>query len=201
MTKEERKKYNKQYKEKSKLPFWIIYCLPNEDIPYAGMTQSPTYRMHAHKGKGRDTEDWFILDICMTEDEARRVEDLYHDQGYDGMGPSRSRKDKGKGSVCFVNYKQAFVANINVDGKQVRIKQSKNEQVCIDALNKFKEDPDKPPCRKGKGYVYFLNYKQVFVANIMVDGKRIHIKQSKNEQVCIDALNKFKEERDKISIN
>ena len=76
----------KAYHESLKLPFVIVYCLPNNDTPYAGVTRNPKKRMYRHK-QGcviRDTSEWFILDICETREEALKLEAEYHSKGYAG---------------------------------------------------------------------------------------------------------------------
>tara|TARA_R110002050_G_scaffold277475_1_gene423133 strand:+ start:2149 stop:2682 length:534 start_codon:yes stop_codon:yes gene_type:complete len=78
---------NKARYESHRLPndMYIVYCLPNEEIPYCGMTSNPHYRMRNHRKMGRDTNDWFILQVCSSEKEARKVERQYHDLGYGGI--------------------------------------------------------------------------------------------------------------------
>tara|TARA_R110002050_G_C8823775_1_gene504619 strand:+ start:116 stop:610 length:495 start_codon:yes stop_codon:yes gene_type:complete len=70
----------------------IVYCLPNEDIPYCGMTSNPKYRMRKHRSIGRDTSDWFILQHCSSEKEAREIEANYHKQGYSGRQGKKMKK-------------------------------------------------------------------------------------------------------------
>ena len=111
LTKEERREYNKKWrlenadynkkwratnkdkveanrlaaKDRKTLLYYIVYCLPNHiEGPYAGMTNQPYMRMTDHKRLGRDTSEWFILDVCLTKEEAKKSEDAYHDQGYRG---------------------------------------------------------------------------------------------------------------------
>ena len=82
--KEHLNKYSSDRCEAHKIPFTIIYCLPNENPPYVGKTMNPTYRMLQHKSMERDPSDWFILDICNTDKEAVAVERSYHNKGYSG---------------------------------------------------------------------------------------------------------------------
>ena len=78
----------KKWRESHKQPFYIVYCIPNEDPPYVGKTNNPRYRMFNHKSKGKDLgedgKEWFILDVCMTNKEALDSERAFHDQGYGG---------------------------------------------------------------------------------------------------------------------
>ena len=132
-----RKEYNRDYKEKHTLPFYIVYCLPNEEVPYCGKTNQPKIRMAKHK---RDTSDWFILGVCKTEDEAMSLERSYHDKGYGGINKWQGMKNKGEGFVYFLESKNSWIAAIQIDGKRKQIKQSSiSKQVCIDALEEFKK--------------------------------------------------------------
>ena len=99
MTKEERKEYNRLYslanKDKSAayqkkrranltLPFYIVYCLPNENPPYCSKTNRPHSNIHRHEADGKDTSDWFILDVCNSSREALDKKKSYHNIGYGG---------------------------------------------------------------------------------------------------------------------
>ena len=81
--------YNNQYRAERTLNYWVVYCLPNNVIPYCGQTTRPQFRMNEHNLiLGRCTDDWFILDICATKQEALSVEASYHAMGYDGINES-----------------------------------------------------------------------------------------------------------------
>ena len=80
--------YYKAYRESKKLNVHIVYCLPYYDqkgfMAYAGVTNQPHHRMVNHKREGRNTEDWFVLQICSTKEEALIIERQYHGKGYGG---------------------------------------------------------------------------------------------------------------------
>ncbi len=80
------KEYKRAYHESKRLKdIHIVYCLPNTDIPYAGVTKRPDLRMQQHRSlTKRDTSDWFVLKVCKTREEAFEVEREYHEKGYDG---------------------------------------------------------------------------------------------------------------------
>lgn len=79
------KTYNKTYVKSQKLKgLYIVYCLPNETIAYAGITNRPNIRMIEHRCNGRNTSDWFILQVCKTREEALKIESEYHKIGYSG---------------------------------------------------------------------------------------------------------------------
>lgn len=90
-SKEQIRARNKEYRKRYVLPFYIVYCLPNEDPPYCGKTNQPKVRMRNHGydyegcGDVKNTEDWFILQVCETDREALDVELSYHKQGYAGL--------------------------------------------------------------------------------------------------------------------
>ena len=46
----------------------------------------------------------------------------------------------------------------------------------------------------GKGHIIFSRSVGFYVARFHYNGKRVHIKQSKKEQVCIDALEQWKKD-------
>tara|TARA_R100000951_G_scaffold93161_2_gene81692 strand:- start:469 stop:828 length:360 start_codon:yes stop_codon:yes gene_type:complete len=72
------------------LPYYVVYVLP--DTHYCGMTNNPQNRMYKHKSMNRNTDDWFVLDICKTKKEALIVEREYHNQGYNGIHPGIKNK-------------------------------------------------------------------------------------------------------------
>lgn len=86
------KELHKRYRDNVKLENVIVYCLPNEEVPYVGVTNCPTMRMANHKFNGRDTQDWFILRVCPTREEALELEAMYHSKGYGGANLSKGRK-------------------------------------------------------------------------------------------------------------
>ena len=93
-------------KHKIKTPYWIVYCLPAEH--YCGITNRPYARMLEHKGK-RDTEGWFVLEICYTKEEARAKELEYHKKGYEGR--KQQPREIGEDAVKYItqNYKKGVV--------------------------------------------------------------------------------------------
>lgn len=82
--------YRKEYRKKNhtpkakrvrkeyKLNFYIVYSLMNG---YVGKTNNPYRRMASHKHNGKDVSDWFILDVCKTNEEALELEKAYHTKG------------------------------------------------------------------------------------------------------------------------
>ena len=122
---------NRRRHHERKLPFYIVYCLPNVEPPYAGVTINPSHRMLNHKSKGRDTSDWFILDVCMTDVEAFKSERGYHIQGYGGA------KDEGERGWIF-QYNGRWIAQNRIHGKRTHIKSSKDKQVVQDALDEWR---------------------------------------------------------------
>lgn len=71
---------------KHTLPYWIVYLLPNAN--YVGKTNNPTYRMPNHRQAKRDTDEWYILDVVHTNEEALEKESYYHSLGFSGrQGP------------------------------------------------------------------------------------------------------------------
>ncbi len=72
--KERKQAYGRAERKRHKQPFYIVYCIPNEEPPYVGKTHSPSMRMAHHKSRGKDLgeegDEWFILDVCMTNREA-----------------------------------------------------------------------------------------------------------------------------------
>ena len=153
MTKEEKSEYGKKWREANKeersenskrdresyiQPFYVVYCIPNEDPPYCGKTNNPYNRMLWHKYNGKDLgeegNEWFILDVCMTNKEALDSERAFHRQGYGG-GDRRS-----KGYIFFVPYANSWRAFGYIDGKHVYIKSSKHKDVALKALEQWKKD-------------------------------------------------------------
>ena len=84
---EETKAYNNIRNESYRLPYHIVYALPdfrNDERAYCGVTNQPETRMYVHENSGNNTEGWFILGVFMDRDEAETAEALYHVQGYCG---------------------------------------------------------------------------------------------------------------------
>ena len=85
-----RKQYDNQYKYQCKLPYWIVYQLPNSDN-YVGQTNQPQLRMYNHKLIGRNINNWIELNRCNTLQEALALEAHYHSLGYPGDNASYNR--------------------------------------------------------------------------------------------------------------
>tara|TARA_R110000796_G_scaffold68451_3_gene156821 strand:- start:1258 stop:1710 length:453 start_codon:yes stop_codon:yes gene_type:complete len=82
-----KKASDKAYYEAKKLPYHIVYALPdfrNDERAYCGVTDNPHYRMARHKQQGNNTQGWFILGVFVDREEALIAEDKYHEQGYCG---------------------------------------------------------------------------------------------------------------------
>ena len=79
---------NKTNYETKRLPHHIVYCLPHYNkhgyVKYAGVTDNPYYRMRVHKYDGNNTDEWFVLQVCETREEAFKIEREYHKKGYAG---------------------------------------------------------------------------------------------------------------------
>ncbi len=72
-----------QLKWRQKDGYWRVYLLPYE--MYVGQTSALPLRMCNHKNGGnKNTTDYIILHICDTEREARDLEKIYHDLGFNG---------------------------------------------------------------------------------------------------------------------
>ena len=79
----------REWNNGKKLPYVIIYCIPNYDGKggnYAGITNNVYRRMANHKNLGKkNTDDWFILDIKTSRKAALISEKHFHSQGYEGI--------------------------------------------------------------------------------------------------------------------
>ena len=84
------KQYDKYYKHQCKLPYWIVYQLPNANN-YIGQTNQPQLRMNNHKLNGRNSDNWIELHRCNTLQEALTIEAQYHSLGYPGENTSYNR--------------------------------------------------------------------------------------------------------------
>ena len=75
--------YKKAHHEAKKLPYYIVYGLPNHF--YCGITNQPEPRMSAHRSEHkRTTHNYFIMATAETRDEALEIEAEFHDAGWDG---------------------------------------------------------------------------------------------------------------------
>ena len=78
----------KNAREKQRLPFYIVYCLPNYNkkgcYAYAGVTNLPGSRMRLHRFNDNNIEGWYVMDICNTKAEALAKEREYHGKGFGG---------------------------------------------------------------------------------------------------------------------
>ena len=89
-------KRQRERREKMKLTCWIVYGLPYD--MYAGITNIPDERMFDHMRKiGRDTDEWFVLDVCLTESEAREREKYWHSNGWRGEYTEKLKTEKQNG--------------------------------------------------------------------------------------------------------
>tara|TARA_R110000796_G_scaffold147019_1_gene263751 strand:- start:229 stop:786 length:558 start_codon:yes stop_codon:yes gene_type:complete len=88
INKEKITKQGKVYRASKKLPYNIIYCIPNYDglgNNYCGVTSRPDIRIKDHKSLGKvNTKDWFILDVVVDRAEALIKESEFHKLGYHG---------------------------------------------------------------------------------------------------------------------
>ena len=77
------KQYIKKYHNSFKLPYHIVYLLPDHN--YVGVTSNPTYRMGWHKNMAnRNTDNWIELARFNTREEALEYEAAKHAVGYEG---------------------------------------------------------------------------------------------------------------------
>ena len=78
----------KVYRESKKLPYNVVYCIPNYDNKgnnYAGVTNRPDIRIKDHKSLGKlNTGNWYELDRIVDRAEAEAKESEYHKLGYHG---------------------------------------------------------------------------------------------------------------------
>ena len=79
---------NKANHESNKLPYNIVYCIPNyngKGDNYAGVTNQPKSRMANHKTQGKlNVSNWYELGRCDCREEAEALEDAFHKLGYHG---------------------------------------------------------------------------------------------------------------------
>lgn len=75
--------YQKQYFESNKLPYHIVYLLPDHN--YVGVTNQPEFRMYEHKNNNnRNTSNWVELARYTDRKEALIHEARLHAEGYEG---------------------------------------------------------------------------------------------------------------------
>lgn len=55
----------------------------------------------------------------------------------------------------------------------------------------FKENMDKQNDKQRVGQLYYSNYHKAWIARIQVDSKIVHLKQSKDKEVCQRALDQY----------
>lgn len=72
---------------------WIVYALPHE--MYVGITTNSVKRMSYHRRqRRRNTDDWFILHVAISKQEALRVEAEHHFSGWKGRGSRKLSLDQ-----------------------------------------------------------------------------------------------------------
>ena len=84
--------YRKTEDETHKDGLYTVYLLPKEN--YVGVTSSLTYRLRHHKSNGKDVSDAKILGKYHTKDEARRIEDGFHNNGFKGAYGFQQRMEE-----------------------------------------------------------------------------------------------------------
>lgn len=87
--------YQKEYRKTKVDSYWTIYLLKNfdgEGNDYVGQTNSPFYRMHCHKRRGRDVSQMSVLATAETREKALEIERYYHSQGFKGKQGIRKGK-------------------------------------------------------------------------------------------------------------
>jgi hypothetical protein len=103
----EKKRYQSKIKD-----YWSVYILPKAN--YVGITRNIDTRMIKHKSVGRDTSDYRILHEIYNEEDARRMEDMYHRinfEGGNGRRDIRDRKSKGYYEVMVKDGNQTLYAS------------------------------------------------------------------------------------------
>ena len=80
--------YHKNRHQNQKTDVVVVYQIENYDGKgnnYCGITQNLNNRMYKHKSLGKmNVNDWSVLDLAMTREEARDIEARYHQSGYHG---------------------------------------------------------------------------------------------------------------------
>lgn len=108
------KNYNKH--------MYIVYLLPHEY--YVGQTNNSYNRIKKHQGNGKNTDEWYILKVCKNKQEARELEAVYHDKGYNGLSQNRSLTLEDVQNIRHLynikRYNQVELADIyNIDSSNV----------------------------------------------------------------------------------
>jgi hypothetical protein len=88
------KERHKEIYESNKLDHYVVYLLPKEN--YVGITNQPKERMYRHNSKGKDTDNWIVLETAINKKEALVLERLYHKQGYLGTNTGKPKKNLTK---------------------------------------------------------------------------------------------------------
>ena len=84
------RKKAKQRRINNKLPYHIVYLLP--DCNYVGVTNNPIFRMDRHySDKNRNTDNWIELARYELRKEALAHESKLHDQGYEGRKKTNNK--------------------------------------------------------------------------------------------------------------
>ena len=85
---------NKARFELKKLPYNIVYCIPNYDNKgndYCGVTNQPYYRMKNHRNTGKlNVSEWYELGKVVDRKEAEALEGAFHKLGYHGADPNHN---------------------------------------------------------------------------------------------------------------
>ena len=147
--KEKKRQWQRDAYNKSRTPFYIVYCIPNEFPPYCGMTNRPLRRMEEHRyyndrDLGPEGDEWYVLNVCETRAEALAKEREYHLQGFGGMkDPSSCKGGKPNKyqTIIFCNTVKAWKGSVVLDsGKRYQVKRSKNRQVVEDAMEEWRKN-------------------------------------------------------------
>jgi penicillin-binding protein-related factor A (putative recombinase) len=76
--------YLKNWREKDKLNYYLVYYLPEEH--YVGITSQPEQRMQEHKSRAkRNINGWRVLFCSEDKYEACLIEAHYHCMGFNGL--------------------------------------------------------------------------------------------------------------------
>ena len=100
-------KQRAEYVENLKDGFYSVYLL--EDYNYVGYTQSIKQRLAQHKKNNRDCTNYRILHTTKSKQDAKELEALLHDIGYEGKHPGFSWREKlTKKELSKLNRKSAL---------------------------------------------------------------------------------------------
>ena len=84
--KEERKEYDRRYREAHKDGLYTVYYIKEEH--YAGMSCNLRHRLRHHKNVyNRHIEDVEVIGKYENKEEALRIEATLHSMGYNGRNP------------------------------------------------------------------------------------------------------------------